>query len=389
MTATAPVEPPVPQAPPAAADERLQRVRAALAPYLAVRIGLLLLAYVGAWTARQTVVDSPVAYLERWERWDALLFRRIAEFGYDGDPSMPPDPGLPSFFPGYPVLLRAVHLVVPSWSLAELLISLVAGAVAAVALLRLAELEGLSRATGQRAVLYLFAAPYAVFLVAGYSEPVFLALALPAWVAAREGRWWTAGLLAGAASYVRVSGLFLAVGLIVMYALVVRRPRWDALALLAPFAAVFSYFAYLYSRTGDWLAWTHAQERGFGRRFAWPWDAFMTTLNGGRNPGTGAEYRFSFFAEIGAVGIGIALVVLLLLRKRWPEAVYVGLSLGALASSTFFFSVTRATLLWFPAYLLLAAATVRRPWVHVAYLVVSLPLLAGLTLTFTSGLWTA
>ncbi len=379
----------VADAAPAAPDERRERLLAALGPYVAVRAGLLLLAFAGAWTARQTAVDSVGAYLERWERWDAVLFRRLAEYGYDGDPSMPPDAGLPSFFPGYPVLLRAVHLVVPSWPVSELLISLVAGAVAAVALVRLAEIEGLGRDVGQRAVLYLFAAPYAVFLVAGYSEPVFLALAVPAWVAAREGRWVAAGLLAGAASYVRVSGLFLAAGLVVMYALAVRRPRWDALALLAPPAAVLSYFAYLHARTGDWLAWTHAQERGFGRRFAWPWDAFQTTLAGGRNPGTGAEYRFSYFAEIGAVALGVVVVVLLLRRRRWPEATYVGLSLAALGSSTFFFSVTRATLLWFPAFLLLAAAASRRPWLHTAYLAVSLPLLAGLALTFTSGLWTA
>jgi hypothetical protein len=107
------------------------------------------------------------------------------------------------------------------------------------------------------------------------------------------------------------------------------------------------------------------------------------------NAGQGAEYRFSFFAEIGAVAVGVALVVVLLARRRWPEATYVGLSLTALACSTFFFSVTRATLLWFPLYLLLAAAAAKRSWVHGAYLAFSLPLLAGLALTYTSGLWTA
>jgi hypothetical protein len=174
-----------------------------------------------------------------------------------------------------------------------------------------------------------------------------------------------------------------------MYALAVRRPRWDALALLAPFAAVFSYFAYLHARTGDWLAWTHAQERGFNRRFSWPWDAVQVTLEQGLNAGQGAEYRFAFFAEITAVALGVALVVVLLVKRRWPEATYVGLSLAALVSSTFFFSVTRASLLWFPLYLLLAAAAAKRSWVHGAYLAVSLPLLAALTLTYTSGFWTA
>lgn len=363
-------------------------VRAALVPYAAVRAGLLLLAFVGAWTVSRTVVDSPSDYLARWYRWDAVLFGRIAEFGYGGDPSLPPDPGLPSFFPGYPLLLRAVHLVVPSWVVAGLVVSVVAGAVAAVALVRVAQLDGLGTALGGRAVLYAFSAPYAVFLVAGYSEPVFLALALPAWIAARQDRWVAAGLLAGAAASVRVTGVFLGVALVVHYAVVVRRLRWSALPLLAPFAVVGAYLTYLHARTGNWLAWTDAQERGFGRRFTWPWDALRTTLEAGASSAQSPEYRFSFYAETGFAALGVVLVVLLLRSRRWAEATYVGLSVGALVSSTFFFSVSRAALLWWPLPLMLAAAAARRPWVHALYLAGSLPLLAAVTLTFTAGAWT-
>lgn len=384
-------EPPPPEPPPSPGGDagRWDTVRSALGPYAAVRAGLLVLTFIGAWTAKQTVLTSPADYVARFDRWDAVLLRRLAEFGYDGDPALPPDAGLPSFFPGYPMLLRAVHLVIPDWVVAGLVISLVAGAVAAVALVRLAQLEGLDRAVGGRAVLYLFAAPYGIFLVAGYSEPVFLALALPAWLAARQDRWVLAGVLAGYATTVRISGVFLGVALIVHYVVTVRRPRWDALALLGPFVAVGLYFTYLHRRTGDWQAWTHAQERGFGRRFAWPWDAFRTTLDAGMSAGQGAEYRFSFFAEIGFVAIGVALVVVLLVKRRWAETTYIALSVGALASSTFFFSVSRAALLWWPLYLLIAAASVKRPWVHGLYLAISLPWLAALALTFTSGLWTA
>lgn len=367
----------------------MEAARTALVPYAAVRAALLLLAYVGAWTTSRSVVASPSDYLERWDRWDAVLLRRLAEFGYDGDPSLPPDPGLPSFFPGHPLLLRAVHLLVPHWVLAGLLVSLVAGAVAAVALARLAQLEGMGTTDAGRAVLYLFTAPYAVFLVAGYSESVFLALALPAWIAARKEWWTTAGVLAAAAASVRVTGLFLAVALLVHYAVTVRRVRWDASALLLPFAVGAAYTAYLHARTGDWLAWPHAQERGFGRRFAWPWDALRTTLEAGASAAQGAEYRFSFYAETGFVALGMALVVLLLRRRRWAEATCVGLAVGALASSTFFFSVSRAALLWWPLPLLLAAAAAKRPWIHVVYLAVSLPLLGALALTFTAGAWTA
>ena len=40
--------------------------------------------------------------------------------------------------------------------------------------------------------------------------------------------------------------------------------------------------------------------------------------------------------------------------RRWPEATYVGLSVGVLVCSTLIVSAPRYALTWFPAYLLLA-----------------------------------
>ncbi len=82
-----------------------------------------------------------------------------------------------------------MHLLVPHWTAAGLLVSLVAGAVAAVALARIAALHLPGSRAGGRAALFLLVSPCAVFLAAGYSEALFLALALPAWLAARRQRW--------------------------------------------------------------------------------------------------------------------------------------------------------------------------------------------------------
>jgi hypothetical protein len=157
--------------------------RDALLIWFGSRLGLLVTTMLGV---------AAHAYLGRWERWDAQLFVTIAQYGYDGDPASPDD-GLPAFFPGLPLALRLVHLVVPDWAAAGLLISLVSGAVAMVALARLAEHEG---ARGWMAVLGLVLFPMAVFLAAGYSESLFLAFAIPAWLAARVGRGPVAALLA-------------------------------------------------------------------------------------------------------------------------------------------------------------------------------------------------
>jgi mannosyltransferase PIG-V len=89
----------------------------------------------------------------------------------------------------------AVDLMVRNWVLAELAVSGAAGCFAVVSLARLAG--------ERRAVLYLLTAPAAIFLMAGYAECLFLALAIPAWHAATRGRWWRAALLAGLSGLVR------------------------------------------------------------------------------------------------------------------------------------------------------------------------------------------
>lgn len=353
--------------------------------WLLSRLSVVLLTVGGAWTLSGAQASDVPPFLTRWDRWDVGLFRKIAEFGYQGYPDHYPDRGIEAFFPGQPLVMRAVHLLVPNWTAAGLVVSLVFGALATAALGRLGDREGLEPG---RAVLYLVVSPYAVFLAAGYSESLFLACALWGWTLAQDGRWVPAALLVTAACTVRVNGLFLAIALLVEYGVAHRfRLQPDAAALLLPFAALVAYAGYLHHLTGDWQRWQHAQAEGWGRHFTSPTEAFATTLRAARNGAQGAEYAWSFRAEIVAVLLGVALTVLLLVLKRWGEATYVGLSVAALATSTFYLSVARSTLLWWPLFLLLAKAAQRRPWLHGVYLSVSAPIMAVLVLTFTSGRW--
>ncbi|MEU4407393.1 mannosyltransferase family protein [Streptosporangium sp. NPDC023963] len=319
-------------------------------------------------------------YVDKWRQWDVVLFTTIAEYGYEGDPGKPPDPGLPAFFPGLSLLLRLVHLVVPDWTAAGLLISLVAGAVAMVALARLAEMEG---ASGWMAVLALLLFPTAVFLAAGYSESLFLALAIPAWLAARQDRWPQAALLAAGASCVRITGLFLALALIVEFCLRRRSPRragWLLLPLVPPVA----YSAYHYSRSGDWLAWKHAQEAGWGRTFAWPWEAWETSWREAMGSG---DFAVGFRMEIVGAVVAVCVLVCLLLLRRWSEAVYVGAQGAALLTSAYYLSIPRSLLLYFPLWVLVAKVATRRPWVMALYALLLGPLMLLHSALFLSGGW--
>ncbi len=357
--------------------------------WLASRLGIVALVVVGA----QAMMEGdavPPPFLERWKHWDASLLATIAEHGYDGAPGSEPDAGLPAFFPGMPLVLRAVHLVVGDWTVAGLLISFVAGAVAMMALARLAEFEG-PPGTGRHAVLALLLWPMAVFLFAGYSESLFLAFAVPAWLAARRGRWPLAAALAAGASCVRITGLFLALALIVEFFArrrpvrqLVRQAGW----LVLPFVPLVLYSAYQHSRTGDWLAWKSAQEAGWGRHMVWPWESLVTTWNSAMGEG---RFAWAFRFEIAGAVVGVVLVLVLLYLRRWSEFVYVGLQVGALLCSAYYLSVPRSALLWWPLFILIAKASGGqapwRRWIIVVYALVAGPLMALNVLIFADGAW--
>jgi hypothetical protein len=386
--------------PPGDAPGWRRAIAGALPTWIGSRIALALLSVVAGWLIRPGNGDERPGFLEQWDRWDVGLFRKVAEFGYFSpaykDLTEP-------FFPGQPMLMRAVHLLVRDWIATGLIVSLVAGGVASVMLWRLAAEEN-GPVAGRRAVLYLVLFPYAVFLFAGYSEAVFLAFVTSSWWAARQERWWLAGLLAAGATATRITGAVFAVALVVQYISqrVAARPAGaavtsrgtlqrvfspEALWLALPALPVFAYFSYLHSRTGHWDAYTRALETGWGRTSVSPLRAFNTTWDQATNYHQSAQFLWSWRAELLAMLLGVLLTVVLLVVRRWGEATYVGLNVALLSTSSYYASCTRSALVWFPLYLLLARWSLSRRWLHEAVVWVCAPLMFGIALAFSQGSW--
>jgi hypothetical protein len=273
-----------------------------------------------------------------------------------------------AFFPGLPALLAlGLGLGVPV-AVTGVVVSLACSAVAAAALYRLGGPVA--------AVAWLFA-PTAVFTTVPYTESLFCAAAFWAWERARSDRWVAAVLLAAVACSVRVSGLFLIGALAVMIlttpklALAVRGRR---LALLAVPAAVIAVFAtYLHAISGSWTAWYHAQSTGWVRELTWPWQSFLNTIPA-IVPGAYADHPWwaaVFRGEMVSMAVGLLVVVWALVRSvrllragerpLLGEAAWVGVQVLAFSLSYWFFSVNRATLLWFPLWIMLAEWVRRTP----------------------------
>ncbi len=359
--------------------------RIALRIWLITRVGVLALTWPAAFIFRGSA-KSPQGWFALWQNWDAVRLAAIAQYGYFG-PAGHPVPNQVAFFPGFPAALDVVHLFVRQWTVSGLIVSFVAGGVAMVALSRIAELDWLP-GSGSRAALFLVVSPAAIFLAAGYTEALFLALAVCGWLAVRSDRWSIAVLLAGLASVVRVNGLFLCVAVAVE---ILRRAGAGRLRAMATFVPALvplaAYEFYLHARTGSWRAWTHAEQAGWQRQLTNPVDTFKTTWAAGFGHEFTAPINFVFQLEIFAVLAGVIAAVALLLFRRWSEAIYVGLTIGALATSIWYESVPRSLLLLWPLWCGLAVLAVRRPWVGQLYLAISVPISVAIALLFMSGNW--
>lgn len=329
-----------------------------------------------------------------WLQWDVWHFKAIAEFGYaNGEPSGAP---LAAFFPGLPVLMRVVGWTGLGPVGGGILVSLVASGVAGIYLAKLARHEfpqlGAEKPGGllAKASLMWFAAPVGVFLAAPYTEALFCALAFPGWLAARQGRWARAAVLVALASTVRISGIFLAFALVVEF-LTSSKRDWRATPwLFLPAVPVLAFMGYLKGIHGTWFAWQQAQEKGWAREFTWPWTALKHTIEAataGHFPADRTDWTWMFRAELVALLVGLALLAWLLWRRSWGEAAWVATTIAAFATSYWFYSLTRATLLWWPLWIGLAVLAERRPWLGRLYLAVAIPLAALWAAAFFTGRW--
>ncbi|HEY6795637.1 MAG TPA: mannosyltransferase family protein [Kineosporiaceae bacterium] len=384
--------------------------RSALAIWWASRAGLFVavigVSYVLALPAPQRIRGVGGWLLERFVWWDSFHFLRIADRGY-----LPPE--LPCcdqvFFPAYPFATRAASLLTGgNLVLAGLLVTQVAAS-AAVVLLWLVAVQPGSRAeggwgrgraagpaVGRAAVVLLAVTPFGVFLSSVYSEALFLALTLAAWLAGLRRRWWWAGVFAAGAAATRINGLFLAAALAVMYLAQLRsdgrrRPRLDGLALAVPLFVVAAYFAYLHARTGAWDDWLRAQSLSWHRQSAWPWQGLAA---GWRQlvAAPSHDLVISRAADLGTAVAGLFLTAGLLWRRRWAEAVYVGLNLAVLISSNMLVSTPRYALTWFPAYLMAARVAVRPGvgrWILPAAVTLGPATMVVVSVTFAMHLWVA
>ncbi len=162
--------------------------------------------------ARDSVAVPPaeeLGRLEAWVRYDAGWYYSIARDGYF---YIPGQQSSVAFFPTYPVLMSLGGPVM-GYYLTGVIVTLAAG-LASVLLLTRWSADRVPRGVALSAVWLVLLYPYALFLYgAVYSDALFLACALSAFLLLERGHPWLAGLVGVLATAGRPIGVALALGL--------------------------------------------------------------------------------------------------------------------------------------------------------------------------------
>lgn len=313
---------------------RRAQIVTALAPaavYLAIRlVGVVGLAVMAARNG-STLADELTS-------WDGYWLLAIADGGYAGVPSNlvdafgqhTPDTSL-GFFPGYPAIVAMVGLLIGGNLVAAgLIVSVVAGVVAAYGLTRLGTLvPGGSRRAGLLLVGLFAATPMSVVLSMTYTEALFCALAVWALVAVLEGHWLLAGACTASAGVVRptASALVAAVGLAALAAALSRRDGlrpWIGGLLAA--SGLLGYLGYVAVRTRELGGWSAIQREGWG----WGFDGGVATAGYvGRVLGS-PDQPFDVLTVLALLAGLILLGLAIRMRLPWPLLVYGAVGLATI-----------------------------------------------------------
>jgi hypothetical protein len=138
-----------------------------------------------------------------WYRWDTAHYLQIADLGYKANMENTVWPPL------FPALIRLFNAALQPPLLATLVVTNLA-AIGALFLLYLLVSDVWGETRAGRVLVWTAVFPTGFFLLAGYTESLFLLFAVGALLAARRHQWWLAGLAGALASLTRIPGVLLA-----------------------------------------------------------------------------------------------------------------------------------------------------------------------------------
>lgn len=210
---------------------------------------------------------SEVNFFKSWANWDGGHYIGIAENGYAHLFQR-------AFFPLYPLLIKGMSFITgENFFTAAFIVSRFA-TLGLLYVLYFLVRDLFDRNTAKRAVLYLLLFPSSLYLMAAYTESVFLLCVVLAFYLSFRRYWLLAALFAAVATSTRPVGVFVCIGLFVEYLaqreFSVLAIKKDILWLVLSPLGLFAYMFYLFSEVGDPFYFIEAQSH---------WNRNTTALN--------------------------------------------------------------------------------------------------------------
>jgi len=206
-----------------------------------------------------TTRDFP-PFLNMWIRWDAGWYQAIAERGYSFSTT---EQSAAAYFPLYPIAMQALIWMGANVFIAGILVTAACGLVA-FCLFWLWAKERTDQPTADAATQLFLLWPFSFFLYGAiYSDALFIALAVGAFLCLDRGALFASVALGTLATATRPVGPALVLGLLVRrIELQSRAGVGLTLKDFAPLlcgAGIAAYMAFLYAKFGDPLAFLKAQ----------------------------------------------------------------------------------------------------------------------------------
>lgn len=323
------------------------------------------------------------AWFEIWNRWDSINYQKLAEFGYNATDEMRPRL---VFYPLYPWAVRLFTFITHDYLISAFIVSTIASLATAIIFYRLVALE-FSKELAQRSVWFLFIFPTSYFLHIGYTESLFLMLALGAMLSARRQQWLLAGILGALTCLTRVNGLVLIPALFIEAAhqyWTTRRWQWQWLAIGIVGLGFGGYLLLNNHVTGDPFAFSSIMRQNFHKSLTWPWIGIDSSI--GALKREAGDAQMIGVQELLFIALGLVCTIVSWIKLRPIYSVWMTINWLLFTSVTFVLSVPRYTLTMFPIFILFAMLAARRIWLA-AITFWSILYLGFFASVFVSGRW--
>lgn len=331
---------------------------------LLVKIGLLVFGVIAYVVVNDDKIVDPHRALDIWNRWDAPHYLDLARYGYSAEG--PGDvPLFIVFYPLYPWLTGAVNALLNDPVVSGFLVTTIASLFVAPLLARVVGRE-LGAPLGRSAAWFLLIFPTAFVLHIPYTEALFMAVLLGSFLAARNERWWLAGILGALATMTRVNGLIL-VPALVAEALTQwlvdpeRRLRISWLGIGLVPVGFLVYLGVNVAVYGDPFHFLFVQQDHWYKSLDAPWVGIGGVIDSivHREPW---ESMMLGWMELAFIGLGLAGTIYAAFRFRPSWFAWMAGNWLLFVSTSFVMSVPRYALTLFPLFAWFALAGQRREW---------------------------